>query len=1097
MSEIQDLHRCLAAGAALLLCLAVPALRAQSAAARPVELRCEYRANPAGIDAAKPRLSWALAAADASARGVAQSAYRVVVASTEDGLKAPKGDLWDTGKVASDQSIQLVYGGKPLESGKQAFWRVQIWDQAGKPSAWSETARWSMGLLKAADWKAKWIGVDEKELYRSRTSPFWSLQRAKWLWSEAGAATGVAQGTRYFRAKFTVPAGRPVKRAYVVMAADNEYELNINGVRIGKGTFVHMPDVQDFTGQVKPGVNILAASAKSEIAGFEGFRTASDKKKPAGLIGTVRVEFVTGEPMLFQSGAGWKVSTDGSGDWKAASFDDSNWAAATELGVYGMKPWGEAGFAEERVLPARMVRKEFDAKPGLKRATAYLSGIGLSELYLNGAKVSDHVLSPGLTDYDKRVLYVTHDVTAQVKAGGKNAVGVMLGNGRYYSPRSGAPIGTRTFNTPRLLLQLELEYADGTEDVIASDESWKASTRGPVRANNEYDGEEYDARMEMPGWDKPAFAETGWEPAQVLTAPKGVVVAQMAEPLRVVETLKPVNISRVSPGRYIFDMGQNMVGWVRIKVSGPVATRIMLRHAETALPDGRLYLDNLRSARATDFFTLRGAGTEIYEPRFTYHGFRYVELSGFPGEPTVNTIEGRVVHDAMPRAGDWTSSNPLLNKLHKNIFWGVRGNYRSIPTDCPQRDERQGWLGDRSVVSRSESYLYDIAAFYSKWVTDIADSQKPTGSIPDVAPAFWTIYSNNMTWPSTFVLAPGMLYDQYGDVRVIERNYPAMKKWLEYMRTTYGKDGIITKDTYGDWCVPPESPELIHSKDPARKTDGSLLSTAYYIQMLKMMSRYATMIGRKQDVAEYEALGNQMRAAFEKKFFHADKMQYDNGTQTSSIIPLAFDIVAPENRKAVFDHLVRKIETESNYHVGVGLVGAQWLMRTLCENGRADLAYTIATQTTYPGWGYMIEKGATTVWELWNGDTADPAMNSGNHVMQIGDLNVWLYEYLAGISADPGKPGFKHAIIRPYPVPGLQFVKASHKSLYGTIASEWKRDGAAVTLNVTVPPNTTATVYMPAAAQPSTPDGAKFLRMEGGRAVFDIASGSYSFTARQ
>jgi alpha-L-rhamnosidase len=873
------------------------------------------------------------------------------------------------------------------------------------------------------------------------------------------------------------------------MAADGEYELFLNGIRQGKGTSVAMPDTLDVTTTVKPGLNTLAVAATG----------GGPAKKPAGFIGAVRVEFTSGEPVLVETSAAWKVSAQKAADWTSAGFGDAKWASAAELGAYGMKPWGEAGFAEEHVLPARMLRKEFEAKPGLRRAVVYVSGLGTSELYLNGIKVSDHVLSPGLTDYDKRVFYVTHDVTGLVQAGTKNAIGVMLGNGRYYGPRAGVPIGGRSYGTPRLLLRLELEYADGAKEAVMSDETWSATTKGPIRANNEYDGEEYDARMEMPGWDKPGFTGQGWEPAQIVPAPKGAIVAQMAEPLRVVETRKPVSVQRLAPNRYIFDMGQNMVGWVRVKATGPTGTRIMLRHSETLVPDGRLYMDNLRSARVTDFFTLKGSGQEVYEPRFTYHGFRYVEVTDYPGEPKVDAIEGRVVHDDMARAGEWTSSDPLLNQLQKNIFWGIRGNYRSIPTDCPQRDERQGWLGDRSVVSRSESYLFDVAAFYSKWVTDIADAQRPDGSIPDVAPAYWTLYSNNMTWPGTFVLAPAMLYDQYGDVRVIERHYLAMRKWLELMRTKFGKDGIITKDTYGDWCVPPESPELIHSNDPARKTDGSLLSTAYYIQILKLMSKYAALVGRKQDVAEYEALSAQMRASFDKQFFNPDKLQYGNGTQTSTILPLAFGIAAKENRGALVKHLVEKIRTESNNHVGVGLVGAQWLMRTLSDNGEADLAYTIATQASYPGWGYMVEKGATTVWELWNGDTADPAMNSGNHVMQIGDLNVWFYEYLAGIRPDPEKPAFKHVIIRPYPVSGLQFVKATHKSMYGTIASEWKREGGTLTMNVTIPPNTAGTVYVPGAAQDRvtvTGEGARYIRQAGSDAVYEIASGSYVFTAR-
>ncbi len=443
----------------------------------------------------------------------------------------------------------------------------------------------------------------------------------------------------------------------------------------------------------------------------------------------------------------------------------------------------------------------------------------------------------------------------------------------------------------------------------------------------------------------------------------------------------------------------------------------------------------------------------------------------------LNTLEGRVVHDNMRKIADFETSDSLLNRIHKNIFWGVRGNYRSIPTDCPQRDERQGWLGDRSVVSRSESYLFDVGAFYTKFITDIADSQRPSGSVPNVSPAYWVLYSDNVTWPSTFILAPGMLYDQYGDLRAIETNYPAMKKWIDYMKG-FLKDGLMPKDTYGDWCVPPESPELIHSKDPARVTDGTLIGTAYYYEMLRLMARYARLLNKPADADGFDSLAAQVRNAFQQRFFKPGRNIYDNGTQTSSVLPLSFRLTPEENRAAVFEGLVNKIEKESNNHIGVGLVGAQWLMRTLSEYGRPDLAFTIATQKTYPGWGYMVEKGATTVWELWNGDTADPAMNSGNHVMQIGDLNVWFYEYLAGIRPDPEKPGFKHILIRPYPVKGLTYVRASHESMYGRIATHWRTENGRFHLEVTIPPNTTATVYLP-----------------GNGGTKEISSGTYTFTA--
>ncbi len=1042
---------------------------APTAALRPANLTVEHRRNPAGISETSPRLSWTLEARNPTARGLAQTAYRVLAASTPAGLKAGSGDLWDTGKVESSQSILVEYKGKPLQSGMQVFWQVQIWDQSGSVSAWSETGHWSMGLLQASEWKGKWIGQNAYAEYKSPTSPFQLITTARWIWLDEGdPATKAPAGTRWFSAKVTVPEERTIRHAMFVLGADNSFTLSINGKAAGRGNQPTLPEVLDVASWLKKGDNTILVEAKN---------TREDQ---AGLIGTLRIEFTQGEPLVFSTGSGWQASQAETGPW----------AAAKELGAYGMKPWGDVGFIGERALPARLLRKEFTVEKGLRRATAYISGLGLSELYVNGVKAGDDVLSPNLTGYAKRVFYVTHDVTSQLKAG-ENALGVILGNGRYWAPRNRVPIGTVGYDVPKLLLQLDLEYADGKRESVVSDATWKVTADGPVRVNNEYDGEEYDATKEMPGWAKAGFDDSKWTPVEGLQAPEGVLEAQMAEPLKVIENVKPIKVSEIRPGVFIYDMGQNMVGWVRLSVKGRKGDVVMLRHAETLRPDGTLYLDNLRSARATNLYTLKGGSVETWEPRFTYHGFRFVEITGYPGKPTLGSIEGRVVHDAMQRTGEFESSDTMLNKIHHNIYWGIRGNYRSIPTDCPQRDERQGWLGDRSVVSRSESYLFDIAAFYTKWMNDLKDSQRDSGSIPDVSPAYWVLYNDGIVWPSTFILAPDMVYQQYGDSRVIVRNYPAMKKWVEYMRT-FLKDGIMPKNTYADWCVPPEKPELIHSQDPTRVTKGALLSTAYYYHMLELMSRYAKLAGQTADIDEYQTLAGTVKAAFLREYFKSADAKFDNGTQTSSILPLAFDMVPGGSRTAVFDKLVTKIEKESDNHVGVGLVGAQWLMRTLSDNGRADLALTIATQKTYPGWGYMVEKGATTVWELWNGDTADPAMNSGNHVMQIGDLGVWMYEYLAGIRPDPEHPGFQHFSIRPFTGSGLSHVKATHVSPYGHIASAWTKQGSKVTMNVTVPPNTSATVYVPGASATGT-GGLKAARVEGGASVFEVKSGSYTF----
>ena len=835
----------------------------------PIDLRLNDRKNPEGIDDPKPVFSWILNATD---KGHEQAAYQILVASNQQSLVEGKADLWDSGKITSSQTIVVSYAGKPLASGALCFWKVRIWDTQGPASEWSEAASWTMGLLSATNWNAKWIGLDD--------------------------------------------------------------EPPTNG-------------------------------------------------------------------------------------------------------------------------PARWLRKEFVLPKAVQRATAYYSGLGWSELYINGQKVGDDVLSPPLSEYSKREYYETRVVTPMLK-NGQNAVGVVLGNGRFYSPRKNAV----NSGFPKLLLQLHVEFADGTTTNIISDESWKLTTNGPIVKNNEYDGEEYDARKEFAGWSQPGFDDSQWQTAQLVSAPEGVLCGVRQEPIKVTQEMKPVAMKELKPGVYIFDMGQNMVGWCRIKVEGPAGTEVKLRHAETLKPDGELYTDNLRSAQVTDIYTLKGQGEEMWQPRFTLHGFRYVEVTGFPGKPTLDSLTGCVVGDDLPVTGSFESSNPLLNKIYHNIFWGVRGNYRSIPTDCPQRDERQGWLGDRAEESRGETYFFDNDDLYSKWMQDIVDCQGTNGSVPSVAPAYWKVYPDDVTWASASIVIPEMLRDQFGDERTVAEHYDSSKKWIEFMNG-FVTNGIIAQDRYGDWCMPPEDPKLIHSKDTNRITHAALLATPFYYNDLLLMEDYATQLGKTNDAAAFKRQAVEMKDAFNKQFLNRDTGQYDNGTPTSSVLPLAFGMVPADMHKKAFDFLVNKLTTDWHGHIGTGLVGGKYLMRVLTENGRADLAYTIVTQTNYPGWGYMVEHDATTVWELWNGDTGDPGMNSGNHVMLIGDLGIWMYENLAGIKPDPEQPGFKHIIMRPTVVGDLQFVKASHLSPYGWISSEWHRDENEFEWQIKIPDGTTATVYLP------------------------------------
>ena len=1059
---------------------AVPCL-AEQGAAQVTNLRCEYRVDPLGIDSPHPRLSWQLVS---PRRGEVQTAYQILVASSASALADDQADLWDSGKVDSDRSIQIPYQGKPQQSGRECYWKVRVWDRDGRPSAWSPVARWTVGLLASDDWKGRWIGKDEP------LADSGVIRGVSWIWHGADPPNP-PPGKRWFRRDFDLPETIAWRKAQLWVAADNSAQVFVNGKSIGRaGNFRAAADL-DVSGALRPGKNVLAVEVEN----------AGDSPNPAGLLIRLNLELEYGSTVLLTSDAGWKSSSQAAEGWQTGGSDDGDWTPVAVLGEAGMAPWGDvsAPEADGRRLPARWLRKEFSLEKPVKRAFAYICGLGLSELYLNGERIGDHVLSPGLTEYPKRVFYVTHEVTRHLRRG-QNAVGVILGNGRYFAPRLREPTLTRTYGFPKLLFQMDVEYEDGTRQRIVSDESWKLTAAGPILANNEYDGEEYDARREMPGWDRPGFDDGDWEPVQIVQPPAGRLVSQNIEPIRVTETLRPKAVREVRPGVFIFDMGQNMVGWCRLHVEGPRGQAVRLRFAETIRDDGSLYLDNIRGAKVTDVYVLKGTGREVWEPRFTYHGFRYVEVTGYPGRPGLDALEGRVVHDDMPTAGEWASSNELLNRIYRNVFWGVRGNYRSIPTDCPQRDERQGWLGDRSAESKGETFLFLNAPLYAKWLQDMVDAQKESGSVPDVAPSYWPIYSDNVTWPSSLVIIPGTLLDQFDDREALTRVYPAMVRWMDFM-AGFLEDDIMPRDQYGDWCVPPEAPELIHSQDPARRTAKPVLGTSYFYHCARLMAGYARVLNRPEDAARFDTLADRLADAFNRRFLAPERDHYDNGSQTSSVLPLAFGLAPEPDRPKIFRYLEGKITEETREHVGTGLIGGQWLMRTLTRNGRVDLAYTLATQKTYPSWGYMIEKDATTIWELWNGDTANPAMNSHNHVMLVGDLIIWMYEHLAGIASDPARPGFKHVLMRPEMPGDLAWVRAIHRGPYGEIVSHWRRQVEQFEWDVVIPPNSTATIWVPAAngevregGQPlAQREGIRLLGREGDRIVLAVGSGSYRF----
>ncbi len=1048
-----------------------------SSSLAPTRLRCENRIDPLGIDVISPRLSWILEAVADGQRNLRQSAYRILVASSLDALKRDNGDLWDSEKVASGTSIQVEYAGKPLASRTHLWWKVRVWDQQGQDSPWSQPAAWSMGLLAPHDWQAKWIGLDSGAAIAEE------FEDAHWISSDAAENTG-----RSFRGTVNVPADNPVSSGIMMITGTAAITVAVNGAKIASAAGHSMPQLvaADVTPKLRVGENDVSVTMEP----------GSAQSVPA-VIGGLTLDLADGSILHLRTGTSWGVSDKAVTGSPQSPVTETTWSPAQIVDLAT-----PSNFPPIRTrLPARLLRTEFEVDAPVRRATAYISGVGISELYLNGQRVGDEVLSPNLSAYDKRIYYRTYDVTNLLQRG-PNAVGAFLGNGRYFSLRNYIP-RTQNFGYPKLIFQLEIEFRDGSRDTIVSDEKWRVTSDGPIRLNNEYDGEDYDARMELDGWNRATYSDASWKAAELVQAPPGRMCAQMNEPIRIIQEMKPTKITQPRPGVYIFDMGQNMVGWCRVQVAGARGTAIRLRHAETLRENGMLYTDNLRSARATDRYVLRGSGVETYHPRFTYHGFRYVELTGFPGTPTRSTIVGQVVHDALDEHADFVTSNDTLNHIYKNVLWGTRGNYRSIPTDCPQRDERQGWLGDRSSESKGETFMFNVGSFYPKWIADIQDTLTAQGALDDVAPGYWKFYSDNVTWPGTFIIVTAAMHEQYGDRRIVQDYYPAMKSWMDYMSAQI-KDDLMPRDTYGDWCVPPESLKLIHSKDPARQTASEVIGTTYFYYLLRLMSQFAAIVGMPDDQRAFDALSTRMSAALNAKYFHPMTGTYANGSQTSSILPLAFGMVPEVHRKAVASALAQNIRLKTDSHIGSGLIGTQWIMRTLSRNGYSDLAYQIATQTTYPSWGYMIGRGATTIWELWNGDTADPAMNSRNHLMLVGDLVIWFYENLAGIRTDPADPGFKHVIIQPTLVGDLRFVRASHDSPHGKIGVAWERSDNQLALNVSIPANVTATIYVPTTDRKLVREGGRavtrafgmrFSRMENGAAVYDVGSGSYAFTS--
>jgi len=790
-----------------------------------------------------------------------------------------------------------------------------------------------------------------------------------------------------------------------------------------------------------------------------------------------------GTPLAARQRAWWAVRVEDA-DKKATA-----WSAPAffEMGLLDRRDWQATWIGSALVggrwttIPCPFLRKEFSVTRRVAAARLYVTALGLHECSLNGAPVSDDVFAPGWTDYRKRIQYQVHDVTRLIKRG-RNALGAILGDGWYCGHvewRGRQCWGDR----PRLLAQLELVFADGTRQTVVSDDSWTCGF-GPLLESDMLMGESYDARLELPGWDKPGFAAPCWQPVCTFADPDVPLVAMPGTAVKRTQELVPVappqkDTRQWGTVKWVFDLGQNMTGRIRLAIKGERGTTVTLRHAETLNPDGTLYTANLRSARATDHYTLKGGATEVYEPHFTFHGFRYVEIAGLPPEMTLtrDAVTGIVLHSAMDFTGNFTCSAPLVNQLYKNIVWGHRGNFVDVPSDCPQRDERLGWTGDAQVFIRTATFNADVAPFFTKWQADMADAQSPGGAIPPTAPSTNCVgmEDGGPAWADAFIICPWTLYLCYGDTRILARNYPAIRRFVaslleqshQFIRCHPKVDGW---HGFGDWLS-------INAETPK-----DLIGTAFLAHSLDLLARIAGVLGKKTDAQKYRALHTRVRAAFVKKYFTPEGMVAAH-TQTACVLALHFDLLPPELRRTALDALVADIQ-KRGLHLSTGFVGSPYLPQVLSDGGRADIAYQLLFQTGWPSWLYAVTQGATTIWERWDGWThdkgfQDAGMNSFNHYA-YGAVGDWLFRRVAGIDTDPAAPGYKHLIMRPcIERGGLTHATARYRAVTGTIRSAWRVRGTALTWTVTIPPNTSATLHIPAA------HGARIT--EGDRALATVA----------
>ncbi len=1058
---------------------------ADSGGLTPNTLRVEYRRNPMNIGVRAPRFMWRVVSGQ---RNQMQHAYQLLVSDAPEPLAANTGNMWDTGKIQSDKTAYIVYEGAPLRPGTPYYWKVRVWDQDDAVSDWSAPAHFATALLfddSVASGEAfldrfgkhaAVIGFDagHKAMspmdsgpsdgisrypdmsgvdYAAAGAP--SIEEAQWIWHpEGNPLENAPEGARYFRRILTLPEDARIVNAQMLIAADDGARIWINGRQVGVG----YPEMRYWrrvfhflvASLLIPGDNIIAARAENGTG-------------PAGLVAALRVSLSDGRVIDCLTDSAWKSGDKVIGNtWKTAAFDDDSWPEALELTAFGNAPWQESKIPYACFEPVPHLRTEFDTRKDISRATVYATAWGLYSLRVNGARVGDHYFTPGWTDYHKRLYYHSYDVTSMLRPGEKNAFGALLANGWYaghVSLRMPGLYGAR----PRLWALMRIEYADGTEEYVGTNASWRAAF-GEIRGAELLMGEIRDQQQALTGWDLPAYDDSAWKPVTVgaLEVMPQRIEAYPGAPVKAFEELPAKSVAEPQPGVYVYDLGQNMVGWARITLDGRPGQMVRVRHTEMLTEEGMLYTEALRSALATNVYRIASTGVQTLAPEFTFHGFRYVELRGLDAPLPPEAVVGVVLHADVPIAADFECSEPLLNQLVHNIHWGLKGNYLELPTDCPQRDERLGWTGDAQFFMPTALYTADIGAFFTKWLIDlIQDSQLEDGSFAHVAPDV-ELGGGAVAWGDAAMICPWLFYQFYGDKRVIERHFDNMARGMTFLEET-SENFMRKRLGFGDWL------------NLGGSAKDEVICTAYYAYLADIMAQMASLIGRDAEARHFADLHRNIRNAFVENFIDNEGRILES-SQTGYALAFAFDLIPEALREAAAARYVEEIE-RFDWHLATGFIGTPRLLPTLTQAGRDDVAWRLLMNTTYPSWLFQVTLGATTMWERWNGWTpdegfGDPRMNSFNHYA-FGAVGEWIYGRVAGIS--PEEPGFRRVRIAPMPGGGLTHARLTYDSIRGPIRSEWRIEDGIFILEVEVPANAEATVVIPTGDPTSVKESGKSL----------------------